>query len=153
MPMLDEMIKSVQSGQFALPDGGKSVMSTSHVDNVIEGLIRAAEKGEGGEAYFVADAEPSTLKDFAAALLETRGLPPVKRSAPFAVAWRVAALMESTWRLFGIRSKPPITRQTLRMIGQDFTIDIAKARRDLNYQPVISRAEGLARMRPLQKSA
>jgi len=145
--MLDEMIKSVRSGHFALPDGGKFVMSTSHVDNVVECLIRAAEKGKGGEAYFVADADTSTLKDVVADLFATRGLPSVQRSAPFAIAWRMAALMESLWRLFGVRSKPPVTRQTLRMIGRDFTIDTAKARRDLGYQPVISRDAGLAQMR------
>ena len=94
----------------------------------------------------MADADTSTLKDVAADLLATRGLPPVKRSAPFAIAWRMAALMESVWRLFRLRSKPPVTRQTLRMIGQDFTIDTAKARRDLGYQPVVSRAAGLAQM-------
>jgi hypothetical protein len=33
------------------------------------------------------------------------------------------------------------------MISQDFTISTAKARLDLGYEPVISRAEGLARMR------
>ena len=38
-------------------------MSTSHVDNVVEGLILAAERGRGGEAYFVTDGEDTTLKD------------------------------------------------------------------------------------------
>ena len=147
MPMLDEMIAAVGSGQFALPDGGRQKMSTSHVDNVVDCLIRAAERGRGGEAYFVADDDISTLKDVATALLATRGIPPVKRSAPFPLAWRMAGLMESVWRLFRFRSKPPVTRQTLRMIGQDFTLDISKARRDLGYAPVITRADGLAAMR------
>ncbi len=50
MPMLDEMVAAAKGGQFALPDAGRPVISTSHVDNVVEGLILAAEKGRGGEA-------------------------------------------------------------------------------------------------------
>lgn len=146
MPMLDEMVAAAEGGQFALPDGGRQVMSTSHVDNVVGCLILAAEKGRGGEAYYVTDGPDSTLKKVLNDLLETRGVPPIKRSVPFSVAWRMAAIMEGIWRLFGIRSKPPITRQTLRLIGQDFTLNITKARRDLGYVPVISWAEGIARM-------
>jgi hypothetical protein len=74
MPMLDEMIAAVKSGQFALPDGGRQTMSTSHVDNVVGCLIIAAERGRGGQAYFFADGDTSTLKDFTTALLATRPL-------------------------------------------------------------------------------
>jgi nucleoside-diphosphate-sugar epimerase len=147
MPMLDAMVAAVESGRFALPDGGRQRMSTSHVDNVVEGLLLAAERGRGGQAYFVADGDTSTLKEVMADLRPTRGLPPVGRSAPFALAWRMAALMEGLWRLGRIRLKPPITRQTLRMIGQDFTLNIGKARRELGYRPVVTRAVGLAAMR------
>jgi nucleoside-diphosphate-sugar epimerase len=65
----------------------------------------------------------------------------------FGVAWRIAALMEVVWRTFRVGKKPPITRQTLRMIGQVFTVDITEARRDLGYRPVTNWADGIARMR------
>lgn len=147
MPMLDAMVAAARSGQFALPDAGRQVMSTGHVDNVVECLILAAEKGRGGEAYYVTDGNDLTLKEVLTDLLGTRGVPPITRSAPFGLAWRMAAGMEAAWRLLRLRSKPPVTRQTLRMIGQDFTLDITKARRDLGYVPVIDWAEGVARMR------
>src|SRR3712207_8547426 len=51
------------------------------------------------------------------------------RSAPFGVAWRMAAAMDGAWRLLRLRSKPPVTRQTLRMIGQDFTLDTTPDRK------------------------
>lgn len=147
MPMLEEMVAAAKGGHFALPDAGRQVMSTCHVDNVVECLILAAEKGRGGEAYQVTDGDVITLKGALTDLLGTRDVPPIKRSAPFGFAWRIAAVMEGVWRSFRLRGKPPITRQTLRMIGQDFTLDIAKARRDLGYVPVTNRADGIARMR------
>lgn len=147
MPMLEEMVAAARGGHFALPDAGRQVMSTSHVDNVVECLILAAENGRGGEAYYVTDGDVATLKDVLTDLLATRGIPPIERSAPFKIAWRIAAVMEGVWRTFRLRAKPPITRQTLRMIGQDFTLDITKARRDLGYVPITAWADGIARMR------
>jgi nucleoside-diphosphate-sugar epimerase len=122
-------------------------VSTSHADNVVACLLLAAEKGRGGEVYYVTDGEDSTLKAVLNDLLGTRGVPPIQRSAPFGIAWRMAAVMEAVWRLFRLRSKPPVTRQTLRMIGQDFTLDISKARRELGYVPIINWAEGISQMR------
>ena len=147
MPTLDEMVDVAKGGQFALPDGGRQAVTPSHADNVLESLLLAAEKGRGGEAYFVTDGQETTLAAVLNGLIGTRGVPPIERSMPFGVAWAMAAVMENIWRVSRLRSKPPITRQTLRMIGQDFTLDISKARRELGYAPVVDWATGIARMR------
>lgn len=67
---------------------------------------------------------------------------------PFGVAWVMAGLMGAVWRAFRLKGEPPITRQMLRLIGKDFTIDITRARQELGYVPEISPAEGMRRMRP-----
>ena len=142
MPTLDHMVETVKAGQFRWVGDGSQAMSTAHVDNVCHALELAARDGRGGEAYFVSDGTDSTLREVISGLLQTRAIDPPRAAAPLPVAWAMASVME-----FSRRGEPPITRQMLRLIGQPFTLDIAKARRELGYRPVITREQGLAAMR------
>lgn len=147
MPTLHEMIETVHAGRWQWVNGGKQAMSTCHVDNLCDALILAADRGRGGEAYFVADDEKSTLKDFISALLATRGVSVSDKAIPFGMAWMIAGLMGAAWRLLRLKGQPPITRQMLRLIGQPFTINTDKARVDLEYTPRTGISMGLAAMR------
>ena len=147
MPTLEHMIETVKAGQFRWVGDGSQAMSTAHVDNVCHALELAVEKGRGGEAYFVSDGSDSTLKEVISGLLQTRGVAAPKASAPLPVAWVMAGVMEWVWRTFSRKGEPPITRQMLRLIGEPFTVDIAKAQRELGYRPVMSREHGLRAMR------
>jgi len=147
MPTLDHMVDTVKTGQFRWVGDGTQAMSTAHVDNVCHALELAAQKGRGGEAYFVSDGFDSTLKEVISGLLQTRGIAPPKASAPLPVAWVMASVMEWVWRTFSRQGEPPITRQMLRLIGKPFTVDIGKAQRELGYSPVVSREHGLRAMR------
>jgi nucleoside-diphosphate-sugar epimerase len=146
MPTLDHMIENVRAGQFRWVGDGSQGMSTAHVDNVCYALELAVKKGRGGEAYFVSDADDSTLKEVISGLLRTRGIEPPRASAPLPIAWVMASVMEWVWRAFSRKGEPPITRQMLRLIGAPFTLDIGKAKRDLGFQPVVSREQGLKAM-------
>ncbi len=147
MPMLDHMVETVRAGQFQWVAGGGQAMSTCHVDNLCHALLLAADHGSGGEAWFVSDGEDTTLKSFLTRLLDSRGVTAKARNVPFGVAWAMAGLIGTVWRVFHRKGEPPITRQMLRLIGKDFTIDIRRAREELGYAPVISPAEGIRDMR------
>ncbi len=147
MPTLHEMVHTVHAGRWQWVDGGKQAMSSCHVDNLCDALILAADRGRGGEAYFVADDEESTLKSFISALLSTRGVSVSDKAVPFGMAWMMAGLMGTAWRLLRLKGQPPITRQMLRLIGKPFTISTDKARADLGYAPRTTMSMGLAAMR------
>lgn len=153
MPTLHEMVETVHAGRWQWVDGGKQAMSSCHVDNLCEALILAADRGRGGEAYFIADDEQSTLKGFISSLLSTRGVNVSDKAVPFGMAWMMAGLMGAVWRLLRLKGQPPITRQMLRLIGKPFTIKTDKARAELGYTPRITMRDGLAAMRPAATDA
>ena len=144
MPMLDNMVDVVQSGNWQWPDGGTQTISTCHIDNLVEALLLSAERGHG--AYFVADAEQGTLKSVIGGLLATRGVKAGDKSVSFGMAWMLAGVMGFFWKLLRLKGEPPITRQMLGLIGKPFTLNIQKAERELGYVPKVTWREGIAGM-------
>ena len=144
MPMLDRMVEVVKAGNWQWPDGGTQALSTCHINNLVDALLLAVDRGHG--AYFVADAEDGTLRSVISGLLATRGVKAEDKSVSFGMAWMLAGAMGLFWNLFNLKGEPPITRQTLRLIGKPFTVNIGKARRELGYAPRVSWKQGIAEM-------
>jgi nucleoside-diphosphate-sugar epimerase len=145
--LLPEMVKTVEKGQFAWVGGGRNVTDTTHVDNVVEGLLLAAEKGRPGEAYFVTDGEPVVFREFVTAMLATQGVEPPDRSLPAWTAGPLARVSEAAWKVLPLGGSPPMTTFRSWILTQECTIDISKARAELGYEPIVSREQGLAGLR------
>jgi nucleoside-diphosphate-sugar epimerase len=143
LPVLEAMVRS---GRFVWIDGGRAQTSTTHIANLVRGVELALERGTGGNAYFVIDAGNAQMRDFLTALLATRKLTPPDKSIPGWLARTLAAATEATWRALGKTSDPPLTRFAAAMMSRDCTIKADKAQRELGYQPVISRSEGLKQL-------
>ncbi|HUR41292.1 MAG TPA: NAD-dependent epimerase/dehydratase family protein [Verrucomicrobiae bacterium] len=144
--VLSALVDAVKAGRFMWMDGGRYPTSTTHVDNVCEGLMLAAEKGAGGEVYFVSDGAPTELRAFITQLMGTRGVDPGEKSIPKAVVLPLATACEWVWDTLGIQAPPPATRMAVRLFGESVTVNDAKARRELGYVGKTSRRAGLARL-------
>jgi nucleoside-diphosphate-sugar epimerase len=145
--LLPEMVATVEAGRFAWVGGGRNVTDTTHVDNVVEGLVLAAERGRSGEAYFVTDGEPVVFREFVTALLRTQGVEPPERGLPAWSAAPMAWVCEAAWKLLPLPGEPPMTAFRAWLLTQECTIEIGKARKELGYAPVIGREQGLAELR------
>jgi len=145
--LLPEMVKTVEAGKWAWVGGGRNVTDTAHVDNVVEGLLLAAERGRPGEAYFVTDGKPVVFRAFVTALLETQGVEPPGRSLPAWAAAPLALVAEGAWKALPLEGAPPMTRFRSWLLTQECTIDISKARAELGYEPLVSQEQGLAELR------
>ena len=145
--ILPSLVHAVGKGRFAWIAGGQHRTSTTHVDNVIHGLVLGAEAGRPGGVYFVTDGEPVVFRDFITDLLGTQGVTPSERNIPAPVARAMAAGAEGVWRTFRLGGAPPLTRLAYWLFAQECTIDISRARDELGYEPVRSIPEGMQELR------
>lgn len=135
---------AIKSGRFAFIERGDYAFATCHVDNVVEAIQCALERGEGGRAFFIRDREGQTFREFVALLAALQGLSIERlRSMPYWLASALGRALDAVWAVAGWEGDPPISRSMIRMIGRPFTIDDAAARRDLGYVGRTSRADGL----------
>jgi nucleoside-diphosphate-sugar epimerase len=141
--LLPMLVNAVNTGRFLWFGDGRQLTSTCHVDNACQGLILAAERGRAGQIYFITDGEPVEFRSFVTTLLRTQGLEPGEWKMPRLLAWWLATVGEWVWRLFGVQGAPPLTRSAVALVGVEVTVSDAKARRELEYEPLISREEGL----------
>lgn len=145
--LLPTMVEMVRSGRFAWIGGGGQKTATTHVDNTVEGLMLGITRGRPGNAYFVTDGDPVVFREFVSQLLSSQGVEPPTRSVPRGVAAALATTGEAAWRVLPLRGRPPLTRFAYWVSSQECTIRIDKARSELGYEPVKSRADGLAELR------
>jgi nucleoside-diphosphate-sugar epimerase len=144
--VLPTIVDAVESGKFAFIGGGGHRTSTTHVDNAVEGMVLAADKGAPGAAYFVTDGDPIVFREWIGKLLDTQGVEAPDKSIPRPVAAAVAAGGEAAWRLLRLKGAPPLTRMTCWVTGLECTLDDSAARRDLGYVPVVTREQGLEQL-------
>jgi nucleoside-diphosphate-sugar epimerase len=144
--LLPRMVEMVEQGKWAWIGGGGQLTATAHIDNVAHGLVLGATRGKPGGVYFITDGDPVVFRDFVSDLLRTQGVEPPTRTLPAGVAKAVAATGETIWKTFRLGGAPPLTRFTVWVSSQECTIDISRARSELDYVPVKTREEGLAEL-------
>jgi nucleoside-diphosphate-sugar epimerase len=150
--ILPALVEAVEKKRFSWIGGGTHRTSTTHVDNVIQGLMLGAERGRPGGVYFVTDGEPVIFREFITELLGTQGVTPPDRNTPAPVGRAAAAASEGIWRLLRRPGNPPVTRLAYWLSAQECTIDIARARQELGYEPARTIPEGMEELRREQSA-
>ncbi len=140
--LLPKMVDAARRGTLAWISGGRYLTSTCHVANAAHGVRLAAERGRAGGVYFLTDGPPIEFRAFVTALLATQGLEAPARAVPRWLARGLGAALEAVWPERAAHP-PPITRTLLAVMGVEVTVDDARARRELGYREVVTRAQGM----------
>ncbi len=150
---LPAILKRARAGQLRFAVGREEKLSDfTYYSNLVDALILADEKlvpgsSVGGQAYFITNGEPMPFWTFVKKVLAQMGLPPIRGTVPFEVAYAVAAVVEAIDTLKGgtLNAEDGMTRFAIRYMCTHHYFSIEKAKRDLGYRPAVTIDEGIAR--------
>ncbi|MBI4617517.1 MAG: NAD-dependent epimerase/dehydratase family protein [Planctomycetes bacterium] len=126
-----------------LPGPGDREEATTHVENLVDGLLLAASSPKApGRAYYIADGFEVRFRDFLELQLRAVGVEPKFRRIPYPVAAAVAWLADVPPRWIG--APVALARFGLRAAVTGRRVRTLRAREELGYAPRIGLEEGLA---------
>ena len=141
---MEEVFDRVRAGQWRWIGGSHQVLSTIHIKNLSAATIAAIENSKkGGEAYFVTDGDRRSMRTSFSAIFKAHGLDAGDKEIPLGVAATLAGISEFIWKLFGLKSRPPIPPLLIRLMAREFSVSDEKARKELGYKNAISFEEGI----------
>ncbi|WP_394838390.1 NAD-dependent epimerase/dehydratase family protein [Pendulispora rubella] len=144
--LLPKLIEGANAGVLRWVGGGTYLTSTCHIDNVCEGLVKAAEHGRPGEVYFLTDGKPVEFRWMISSLLESQGVTPPSKTIPYWLARTLSRSSDAVWRAFHLSGRPPLPYGSFLLVGHEVTVDDTKARKELGYEGSVSIEAGLREM-------
>ncbi|HKJ41234.1 MAG TPA: SDR family oxidoreductase [Sunxiuqinia sp.] len=136
------MVKMYLGGKFkVIPGDGKSVGNYVYIDDVVDGHIKAFEKGRPGERYLLGG-ENVSFDEFFSKLAQLTKRHYRMAHLPLFVLNIVASFFEIRTKLFG--TAPLITAKWVKRYLYHWEVSSQKALEELNYQP-INLEEGMKR--------
>lgn len=145
-PWVLEVAGTLSRGMPTLIDGGNYNPGLVYVDNLVDILLRAASLPQArDQIYNGYDGTPVTLRQYFTDLARIVGAAPPK-AMPRWFAQILAAIVEPTWKIFKIKSRPLLTRDSLRMVSSEYRISTDRVCGELGFVPRISYEEGIRRV-------
>lgn len=143
--LFPRVLKACQKG--GIPSFGKRspLVDITYVDNVAQALLLAIQAPSSclGQKYNITNGEPASLESILKLLFAKASIPLKTRRVPYSLAYTAAWAYELKSYLTG--KEPLLTRYGVGVMAYSQTLSIEKAKRELNYQPIISLNEGINR--------
>lgn len=159
--LIPRLLARARAGRLRRVGDNANLVDITYVENAAAAHVRAADAlakdanegtaaeaaSPGGRAYFVSQGEPVNCWQWIDEILALANLPPVAKSISATAAGHIGSVCESVYRLLQLRGEPPMTRFLASQLSTSHWFDISAAKRDFGYEPRVSTAEGMQRLR------
>lgn len=136
-------LQMIKKGLFLLPAHGQGLFRAIYIDDLVDGVMLAAEKDEGKGQIFILGGETAvSCEEFFGNYYRMLGKgSPRAMSTPAAIA--IVEIGRAIFTLLGRQTE--LGRGAMEMLSKKNRVSNAKARRILGWQPRVSLVEGMHR--------
>jgi 2-alkyl-3-oxoalkanoate reductase len=150
--LVPRIINRAKAGRLKLVGYKNHKVDSCYIDNAVHAHLLAADCLEknstcAGKIYFVGNDEPIPMSDLINKILVTADLPPVNKVVPENIAYAVGFALEKLYTVFGIKDEPVMTRFVARQLSTSHWFDLAAAKQDFAYHPLVNIDEGMKRLK------
>jgi nucleoside-diphosphate-sugar epimerase len=140
--LLPRLLATARTGRLPVIGDGRNLVDLTCVDNVVE-AVRLAMTADAavGKTYHITNDEHALLWHQVRRILQELKLPPPRLRISLPTALAAAGVMEKVARVTG--REPTLTRYSALILARTQTYNIAAAKRDLGYRPLVSLEEGI----------
>jgi nucleoside-diphosphate-sugar epimerase len=122
---------------------GRNAVPFVHVADVVQGLLLTLERDQAeGQVYNITDDNCPTQEELLQEIADQVGAKPPRIHVPYSMLYGAAYVAEGVAK-FSPNSQPVVTRFGVALYGADNRYAIAKARKELGYEPQVPLQEGI----------
>jgi nucleoside-diphosphate-sugar epimerase len=138
------IISRLEQGKLPIIGDGKNFLHWIHINDLLQALLLAKDRGKLGETYLVAGKEVKTLKDLLNLLCKYLEIDPPKKQVSKFMAKTGAYYNVLKWKVGG--KKPKLIPEYIEKMTANRTFDISKAKEVLGFDPQVSYDEAAREM-------
>ena len=146
--LIGRIIDRARAGKLVLPDGGRSLVDTTYLDDAASGIVAGLDHCVVGDEattkpLVITGGEPRPLRDLVSSILDAAGIDRMPRSVSAPIAGLLGSLLDRVWP----GSEPPLTHFAARQLSVAHWFDQRETRRILGWAPTVGLDEGFARLK------
>ena len=136
-----KLTRMAKRGTFPQIGSKPKLTPLIHAEDAVSGLLLAADCGRVGEIYLLTNKNSVPFDNIRKIIQKALGSRRPTIHIPESVALGLATMIEKTFTLVG--KTPPVARKNIESTLADRVFSIAKAQKELGFEPRIDPAKGL----------
>lgn len=146
--LVERVLARAAQHRLPLLDAGAALIDTTYVDNAASAIVAALHRMDHvrGKALVVTNGEPRPIGELLADICAAGGVQAPTWAVPGVVARSVGSMVEKVWTWSRRSEEPPMTRFLAEQLSTAHWFDQRQTRRLLDWAPVVTLDEGLARL-------